>query len=149
MDQGGQKKHDILQGLIDAKSESAEKDQASEDEILAEAMIPIVAGSDSTATAIRAIVLELARHAPVLTKLRQELHEAWRKGSISEPVQLAETSNLRYLDPSGFANQCELDRPLQSSSAERSPSAPKVCSFTMLAHSMTAPSKSLQVPRWE
>jgi cytochrome P450 len=98
MDQGGQKKHDILQGLIDAKSESAEKDQASEDEILAEAMIPIVAGSDSTATAIRAIVLELARHAPVLTKLRQELHEAWRKGSISEPVQLAETSNLRYLD---------------------------------------------------
>ncbi len=98
INQGAEKKHDILQGLVDAKSESPEKAQASEDEILAETMIPFVAGSDSTATAIRAVVLELALHPTVLAKLRQELHQAWKNGLISEPVQLAETSKLRYLD---------------------------------------------------
>lgn len=46
MAKGGEKKHDILQGFIDDRSEASDKESMNEDAVLAETMIPFVAGSD-------------------------------------------------------------------------------------------------------
>ena len=52
----------------------------------ADIVTQIVAGSDRTATTIKATVLPMCTHARVLRKLRAELDAAERAGAISSPV---------------------------------------------------------------
>ncbi|AEO63946.1 cf4974fb-3452-4ca8-bf80-67d173cbdc92 [Thermothielavioides terrestris] len=57
----------------------------------------IVAGSDTTATAIRSTMLHLASTRHAYTKLQQEIDTAAAEGRISSPVTAEEAKNLEYL----------------------------------------------------
>lgn len=69
----------------------------SQRQIEAEILLQIVAGSDTTATAIRATFLYLFTHPRVLSKLRAEIDTAVREGKISEPITNVEAKSLPYL----------------------------------------------------
>ena len=56
-----------------------------------------MAGSDTTATAVRAITLFLITTPRVLWRLRKEIDEAVDNGSISTPIQDSEARELPYL----------------------------------------------------
>lgn len=56
-----------------------------------------VAGSDTTATAIRAITLFIISNPRVHAKLRSEIDEAESQGQISSPVTDTEAKSLPYL----------------------------------------------------
>ncbi|KAH7139474.1 cytochrome P450 [Dendryphion nanum] len=69
----------------------------SQRQIESEILLQIVAGSDTTATSIRATFLNLLTHPRVLAKLRKELDDGVRDGRVSEPITNAESKALPYL----------------------------------------------------
>ena len=56
-----------------------------------------MAGSDTTATAVRAIMLFLITTPRVLWRLRAEIDEAVNSGSLSNPIRDPEARALPYL----------------------------------------------------
>lgn len=66
-------------------------------QIESEVLFQIIAGSDTTATGIRATFLHLLANPRVMAKLRSELDEAERDGLISTPITNAESKTLPYL----------------------------------------------------
>ena len=69
-----------------------------ETDLVAESLLQILAGADTTATAIRATMLHIITHATVYKKLQSEIDQAVHNGRISSPViQEAEASELKYL----------------------------------------------------
>jgi hypothetical protein len=62
-----------------------------------EALFQIIAGSDTTATAIRATMLYIMTTPRVYEKLQEEIDEAARLGHISTPITNAEAEKLPYL----------------------------------------------------
>ncbi|CAJ2514331.1 Uu.00g024500.m01.CDS01 [Anthostomella pinea] len=63
----------------------------------AEALLQILAGSDSTGNAIRSLMLTLVSSPQVYTRLQKEIDEASAKDAISSPITLAEARSLPYL----------------------------------------------------
>ncbi|ORY14838.1 cytochrome P450 [Clohesyomyces aquaticus] len=63
----------------------------------AEVHFQIIAGSDTTATAVRATFLRLLTSPRVLAKLQKELDYAGRNGRLSSPITNAEAKALPYL----------------------------------------------------
>ena len=68
-----------------------------QEEAESECVFQILAGSDTTATAIRAIMLNLLTNPPVLKKLIDEIDAGIRSGDISSPIKDAEGKELKYL----------------------------------------------------
>ncbi|KAK2000903.1 cytochrome P450 [Colletotrichum falcatum] len=66
-------------------------------ELLAEIFLELIAGSDSTATAIRMTMLCLLTAPAALNRLRQEIATGIAKGFISSPIRDAEARQLPYL----------------------------------------------------
>lgn len=62
-----------------------------------EAILQVIAGSDTTATGIRATMLFLMTNPRVYSTLQREIDEAIREGKISTPVKNAEALELKYL----------------------------------------------------
>jgi hypothetical protein len=62
-----------------------------------EALFQVVAGSDTTATAIRATMLYVVTTPRVYQKLQHEIDVAIREGRISSPILSAEGEKLPYL----------------------------------------------------
>ena len=62
-----------------------------------ESLLQILAGSDSTATAIRMSVLYLLTSPPAYAKLRCEIDNAIQKGLCSTPITFSEANQLPYL----------------------------------------------------
>lgn len=60
-------------------------------------MFPIIAGSETTATAIKMIVSFIASNPTVASRLKEEIEEARSAGRLSSPVTYAEASELPYL----------------------------------------------------
>lgn len=56
-----------------------------------------MAGSDSTATAVRCIFFYIMTNPTIYRKLQAEIDEADRKGTISKPIKNAEAKTLPYL----------------------------------------------------
>ena len=56
-----------------------------------------MAGSDTTATAIRSTFLHLITTPPILLKLRAEMDAAIASGTISDPITNSEAKTLPYL----------------------------------------------------
>ncbi|CAK7271319.1 hypothetical protein SEPCBS119000_004539 [Sporothrix epigloea] len=69
----------------------------SRDEAEGEAMVQIVAGSDTTATAIRATLLYIITNPQVYARLQREIDEGVRAGRISSPISDAEARRFPYL----------------------------------------------------
>lgn len=57
----------------------------------------LVAGSDTTATAIRGTMLHLATARHAYVKLQQEIDKAAAEGRISSPLTFEEAKKLEYL----------------------------------------------------
>jgi cytochrome P450 len=66
-------------------------------QIEAEILIQIIAGSDTTASAIRSTMLRLLTSPRVLAKLRAEIDSAVADGRVSAPIQQSEARELPYL----------------------------------------------------
>lgn len=66
-------------------------------QIEAELLLQIIAGSDTTASAIRSTLLRLLTSPRVLTKLRAEVDAAIADGRASNPIQQKESKDLPYL----------------------------------------------------
>lgn len=62
-----------------------------------EALFQILAGSDTTATAIRATLLYIMSTAAVYTTLQATIDEGIKTGKISSPITNAEAMELPYL----------------------------------------------------
>jgi cytochrome P450 len=69
-----------------------------ETDLVAESLLQILAGADTSATAIRATLLHVITHPTVYSKLRSEIDSAAAKGLISSPViRDSEAHELPYL----------------------------------------------------
>jgi cytochrome P450 len=69
-----------------------------ETDLVAEALLQILAGADTTATAIRATMLHIITHPAVYKTLQAEIDQAVQSGRIPSPViQEAEAQELKYL----------------------------------------------------
>ncbi|TPX14017.1 uncharacterized protein E0L32_000411 [Thyridium curvatum] len=62
-----------------------------------EALFQVMAGSDTTATAIRTTMLYIMTTPHIYTKLLQEISNAIRDGKASKPITSAEAENLPYI----------------------------------------------------
>ncbi|KAK0671676.1 putative cytochrome P450 E-class, group IV [Cercophora samala] len=69
----------------------------SQRECEAEVLVQIVAGSDTTATAIRATMLYVMTTPRVYQALQREIDEGIKNGKISNPITAAEGAGLPYL----------------------------------------------------
>ncbi|KAF2132268.1 cytochrome P450 [Dothidotthia symphoricarpi CBS 119687] len=66
-------------------------------QIEAEVIFQVIAGSDTTATALRSTLLRLLTTPRICTKLRKEMDTAIAEGKISSPITNAEARKLPYL----------------------------------------------------
>ena len=90
-------KSDILQSIIDYRDR--EGDNTHQKTIENEAVGPVLAGSDTTATVLRAAVLYVATNPRILRTLLAELDAAVASGNLSRPiVQHDQVRKLPYLD---------------------------------------------------
>ena len=62
-----------------------------------EALLQVVAGTDTTATGLKTIMLHVMTNAAVYSKLQAEIDENLSKGSISSPIKDTEARQLPYL----------------------------------------------------
>ncbi|KAI0179092.1 cytochrome P450 [Hypoxylon sp. FL1284] len=63
----------------------------------AEILFQIIAGSDTTATALRGTMLNLLASPFAFFRLREEIDQAAKEGRISAPIKADEAKNLEYL----------------------------------------------------
>jgi cytochrome P450 len=69
----------------------------SKDELVTESVLQILAGSDTTSTAIRSTMLYVVSNARVYTKLRAEIDAAVSSGDVLAAPSIAQESSLRKL----------------------------------------------------
>ncbi|KAK6951145.1 hypothetical protein Daesc_007676 [Daldinia eschscholtzii] len=69
----------------------------SEEECISEAMIQIIAGSDTTATAIRTTLLFLMATPRVYAKLKKIIKECVERNEVSSPITYEEAQKIPYL----------------------------------------------------
>lgn len=89
-------RRDMLQRLLEVSEKDDSKISLSE--IIALTTTNLIAGSDSTAIGLRAILYFLCRHADVYAKLQKEVDDAFNSGAISSPVRYSEGAKLEYLN---------------------------------------------------
>ena len=89
-------RRDMLQRLLEVSEKDDSKISLSE--IIALTTTNLIAGSDSTAIGLRAILYFLCRHANVYAKLQKEVDDAFNSGAISSPVRYSEGAKLEYLN---------------------------------------------------
>lgn len=65
-----------------------------------EGLFMIIAGTESTASAIRSTLIHTITSPLVYGKLKQEIRTAVREGRVSSPITLAEAKKLPYLQVS-------------------------------------------------
>ena len=63
----------------------------------AEALFLLLSGTESTACAIRQILVYAITNPPVYSKLKEEVASACRDGNISYPIRISEAKKLPYL----------------------------------------------------
>ncbi|KAF2734130.1 cytochrome P450 [Polyplosphaeria fusca] len=68
-----------------------------QDEASGEALLQVVAGSDTSASTIRAVMLNVLANPPVYRRLQTEIEHAIKSGKISSPVKDVEARQLPYL----------------------------------------------------
>jgi cytochrome P450 len=84
--------NDVLSLLIQARDQDG--NGMSQDELMDQALILLLAGHETTASMITWLCLELARHPKVLQKAREEQHRLVKLGSLD----LEQIKQMTYLD---------------------------------------------------
>ena len=89
-------RRDLLARLLEVSQKDDSKLAFSE--IIALTTTNLIAGSDSTAIGLRAILYFLCRHPNVYQRLQKEVDDAFASGAISSPVRYADGAKLEYLN---------------------------------------------------
>lgn len=89
-------KRDILARLLEVSDEDETK--LSLGEIIALTTANLIAGSDSTAIALRAILYFLCRSPVAYAKLQNEIDNSFAAGAVSIPVRYEDGAKLCYLN---------------------------------------------------
>lgn len=89
-------KRDILARLLEVNQKDESKLKF--EEIIALTTTNLIAGSDSTAIGLRAILYLLCRNPEAYSKLQKEIDDAFDSGTISSPVKYSEGARLEYLN---------------------------------------------------
>ncbi|PKS11145.1 hypothetical protein jhhlp_002906 [Lomentospora prolificans] len=76
-----------------------------------EILFQIIAGSDTTATAIRGTLLNLMTAPHASQRLQREIDEAMTNGDLSSPVKAEEGWSLRYLQVGGHIRRPSINIP--------------------------------------
>ncbi|KAF2733856.1 cytochrome P450 [Polyplosphaeria fusca] len=87
--------HDLLQQMLDLAHEKGEKINFSDKEASLHSWANMVAGSDTTAIALKACVYYLSRNPTCQSKLHAEVEAA--NATISSPIKYTESLRLPYL----------------------------------------------------
>ncbi|KAI1663830.1 BcABA1 cytochrome P450 monooxygenase [Pyrenophora tritici-repentis] len=88
-DSGEKEKHDMLESFM--------KQGLTRAECEAEALFLLLSGTESTACAIRQILVYAITNPSVYSKLKEEVASACRDGNISYPIRISEAKKLPYL----------------------------------------------------
>ncbi|PHH90859.1 hypothetical protein CDD83_2415 [Cordyceps sp. RAO-2017] len=86
---GAKRGRDMMQAFVDAG--------LTRDELMQEVFVETVAGSDTTATAVRSTMLCLLGNPAALARLRAEIDTGIASGLVSSPVRDAEARRMPYL----------------------------------------------------
>ncbi|KAL1641284.1 hypothetical protein SLS58_006186 [Diplodia intermedia] len=86
---GAEQKKDMLGSFL--------KRGLTPDEVETEISISLIAGSDTTATAMRASLLAIISNPRVYARLTREIDDAIAAGKVSSPIRDSEARNLPYL----------------------------------------------------
>lgn len=89
-------RRDILARLLEVSGK--DESRLAFSEIIALTTTNLIAGSDTTAIGIRAILYFLCRHPNVYEKLQKEIDAAFTSGAISSPIKYADGAKLEYLN---------------------------------------------------
>lgn len=68
-----------------------------QEEVSGEALLQIVAGSDTSATTIRIVLLHLLLNPPIYARLQKEIDDGITAGRISAPIKDSEARQMPYL----------------------------------------------------
>lgn len=68
-----------------------------QDQVATESLLQVLAGSDTTASAIRFTMLHLLANPPAYQKLVREIDEGIASGNISSPIKDSEARQMPYL----------------------------------------------------
>lgn len=90
-------RHDMLSRLLDVLEKSGDKIGLTHHEVTGEMWVAVIAGADSTAGGLRAVVYHLLKHPRVMAKLTAEIDAAFENGTIMHPAQHAQVTTLPYL----------------------------------------------------
>lgn len=90
-------RHDMLSRLLDVLEKSGDKIGLTHHEVTGEMWVAVIAGADSTAGGLRAVIYHLLKHPRVMAKLIAEVDQAFESGSLTHPVQHAQVITLPYL----------------------------------------------------
>ncbi|KAI4910824.1 Cytochrome P450 monooxygenase acrts1 [Alternaria incomplexa] len=86
---------DVLSQLLGIMREKA--DSLSIEKIHVEMWAAVIAGSDSTSGALRAIFYFLMKHPSKMERLTQEIDDAFQNSTLTSPVQYSQATKLSYL----------------------------------------------------
>lgn len=87
---------DMLSKLLKILEESGEKTGITHHEVTGEMWVAVIAGADSTAGGLRAVIYHALKHPDVMAKLTAEIDEAYAKGTLTSPAQHSQVTTLPY-----------------------------------------------------
>lgn len=93
----GSQRHDMLSRLLDVLEKSGDKIGLTHHEVTGEMWVAVIAGADSTAGDLRAVIYHLLKNPRVMAELIAEIDEAFNNGALTHPVQHAQVVTLPYL----------------------------------------------------
>jgi cytochrome P450 len=88
-------RRDLLQRFMEYRDQDG--NPISHEDLEIESVTPVVAGSDTSATAMRAAILYIFTNFPVYNKLMKEIDDAEAAGKLSTPCKYNEIKDLPYL----------------------------------------------------
>ena len=90
-------RHDMLTRLLQTIEKSGDKHGITHHEVTGEMWVAVMAGADSTAGTLRAILYHLLKNPAAMAKLTAEIDAAYASGTLTSPAQHSQVTKLPYL----------------------------------------------------
>lgn len=90
-------RHDMLTRLLQITEKPGEKHGITHHEVTGEMWVAVMAGADSTAGTLRAVLYHLLKNPSTMAKLTAEIDAAYASGALTSPAQHSQVTKLPYL----------------------------------------------------
>ncbi|OSS43452.1 hypothetical protein B5807_11814 [Epicoccum nigrum] len=90
-------RHDTVTRLLQTIEKAGEKHGITHHEVTGEMWVAVMAGADSTAGTLRAILYNLLKSPSTMARLTAEIDAAYADGSLASPAQHSQVTKLPYL----------------------------------------------------